>query len=172
MQRLAGLQESNHRRPLPRRGIGTSTLWKIIYCMQCVTTCVVPYCHESYSYVPSSIKHTANIEIRECVKWSLTGGENNGKSLTRQAQKVVVVAYGRRSFTRGSSCKALIEKVLVVWIGGRLWEVVAYERCSHIEPRLYLDSHSDFISAPHHLCVKSLIQDLIIPLFSTEQKHL
>ena len=35
MQRLSGrLQESNHRAPLPRRGLGTSTLWKIIYCTQ------------------------------------------------------------------------------------------------------------------------------------------
>ena len=28
------VQESNHIGPLPRRGPGTSTLWKIIYCMQ------------------------------------------------------------------------------------------------------------------------------------------
>ena len=28
------LQESNHRGPLPRRSLGTSTLWKIIYCLQ------------------------------------------------------------------------------------------------------------------------------------------
>ena len=28
------LQESNHWGPLPRRGAGTSTLWKVIYCMQ------------------------------------------------------------------------------------------------------------------------------------------
>ena len=28
------LQESNHRRPLPRRGTRTSVLWKMIYCMQ------------------------------------------------------------------------------------------------------------------------------------------
>ena len=43
MQRLSGglqevvtysVQESNHIGPLPRRGPGTSTLWKIIYCMQ------------------------------------------------------------------------------------------------------------------------------------------
>jgi len=35
MQRLSGhLQKSNHRGPLPRRGAGTSTLWKIIYCIQ------------------------------------------------------------------------------------------------------------------------------------------
>ena len=28
------LQESNRRGSLPTRGLGTSTLWKIIYCMQ------------------------------------------------------------------------------------------------------------------------------------------
>ena len=42
--------------------------------------------------------------------------------------KVVLVAYRRWSFTRGSSCEALTGKVLVVWIGVRLWEAVSYER--------------------------------------------
>ena len=50
---------------------------------------------------------------------------------------MVVVAYRRWSFTRGSNCKALTEKVLVFWISGRLWQVVAYERWSHMEVRLY-----------------------------------
>ena len=31
------LQELRHRGPLPRRGLGMSTLWDIIYCMQCLT---------------------------------------------------------------------------------------------------------------------------------------
>ena len=31
---------------------------------------------------------------------------------------------------RGSNCKALTGNILVFWIGGRLWEVVAYERWS------------------------------------------
>ena len=31
------IEESNHLGPLPRRGPGTSTLWKIIYCMQCLS---------------------------------------------------------------------------------------------------------------------------------------
>ena len=35
-------------------------------------------------------------------------------------------------FTRGSNCEALTRKLLVFWIGGCLWEVVAYERWSHI----------------------------------------
>ena len=50
---------------------------------------------------------------------------------------MVAVAYFKRwSFTRGCNCKALIEKVLVFLIGGRLWEVVAYERFSLMEGRL------------------------------------
>ena len=53
-----------------------------------------------------------------------------------QAQKVVAVGYRRWWFTRGSKCKVLTGKILVFWIGGRLWEVVAYERWSHTEVRL------------------------------------
>ena len=53
---------------------------------------------------------------------------------------MVAVAYRGWSFARGPNCKALTGKILVFWIGGRLWEVVAYERrgrtwmfdCSHI----------------------------------------
>ena len=50
-----------------------------------------------------------------------------------QAQKVVAVTYRRCLFTRGSNCEALTGKILVFWIGGCLWEVVAYERRSHME---------------------------------------
>ena len=63
--------------------------------------------------------------------------KNRRKSLNFQAQKVVAVAYRRWSFTRGSNCKVLTGKVLVFWIGGRLWEVVANERWLHMEVRLY-----------------------------------
>ena len=52
---------------------------------------------------------------------------------------MVAVAYGRWSFTRGSNCEALTRKNLVFWIGGRLLEVVAYERWPHMEIRLYTD---------------------------------
>ena len=38
---------------------------------------------------------------------------------------MVAVAYRRWSFTRGTNRKALSGKILVFWIGGRLWEVVA-----------------------------------------------
>ena len=56
--------------------------------------------------------------------------------INHQAQKVVAVAYRRWSFTRGSNCKALTGKVLLVWIGGCLCKVVAYERRLHMEVRL------------------------------------
>ena len=39
---------------------------------------------------------------------------------------MVAVAYRRWSFTRGSNCKVLTGKILMLWIGGRLREVVAY----------------------------------------------
>ena len=52
---------------------------------------------------------------------------------------MVAVAYGRWSFTRGSNCEVLTRKNLVFWIGGRLLEVVAYERWPHMEIRLYTD---------------------------------
>ena len=40
---------------------------------------------------------------------------------------MVTVAYRRWSFTRDSNCKSLTGKILVLWFGGRLLEVVAYE---------------------------------------------
>ena len=43
-----------------------------------------------------------------------------------QAQKVVAVAYRRSSFARGSSCRALTEKILVFWIGSCLRELVVH----------------------------------------------
>ena len=57
-------------------------------------------------------------------------------------QKVVVVAYKRWLFTRGSNYSALTGKNVVFQIGGRLWEVVAYERWSHMEVQLCLWLHS------------------------------
>ena len=51
---------------------------------------------------------------------------------------MVAVAYRRLSFTRGSNYKALTRKMLGFWVGGRLLEVVAYERWLHMEARLYI----------------------------------
>ena len=39
---------------------------------------------------------------------------------------MVAVAYRRWSFARGSNYKALTGKILVFWMSGRLWEVVAH----------------------------------------------
>ena len=64
--------------------------------------------------------------------------KNSRKSLNFQAQKVVAVAYRRWSFTIGSNCKALTGKISVLRIGGPLWEVVAYEKWSYMEVRLYM----------------------------------
>ena len=55
------LQELNHRESLPRRGPDTSTLWKIISL-------------GATSKLGCNMVHTAKIEIRKCVKWSLTRG--------------------------------------------------------------------------------------------------
>ena len=43
------------------------------------------------------------------------------KIINRQAQKVATVTV-----TRGSYCRTLSGKILVFWIGGHLWEVIAY----------------------------------------------
>ena len=45
-------------------------------------------------------------------------------------QKVIAVTYGRWSFMRGSDCRHLTGKSLVLLIGGRLWEVVTFQRWS------------------------------------------
>ena len=43
------------------------------------------------------------------------------KIIKLSAQQVVGVAYRRWSFTRGSNCKDLTGKILVFWIGARLY---------------------------------------------------
>ena len=50
---------------------------------------------------------------------------------------MVAVAYRGWSFTRVTNSKALTGKILVFMIGGRLWEVKAYERWAHMDVRLY-----------------------------------
>ena len=46
------------------------------------------------------------------------------ENFNHKAQKLVVVAYKRWSFTRGSNCKASTGKIVVFWTGNCLWEVV------------------------------------------------
>ena len=36
-----------------------------------------------------------------------------------------------------SNCKASTGKILLFWVGGRLWEMLAYKRWSHVEVQLY-----------------------------------
>ena len=123
MQRLTGrLQKSNHRGSFLKRGLGTSTLWMIIYCVQFLSyaMCKFRLLIKYMSYIPSSMVHTANIKKRS---GRLQEVKNNGKSLNFQAQKAVMVAYRRWSFTRGSDCNALSLSGLVV----------PYGRWSHIQ---------------------------------------
>ena len=116
MQRLSGrLQESNLTGPLTRRGPGTSTLWKIIHCMQCLSYDMCS-CHQCSLYILSSIVHTANIGIRQCVKV-----KNNRKSSTVRPKS------GRGRIQEVPTLRLWLAK-MVYWIGGRLWEVVTYER--------------------------------------------
>ena len=65
------------------------------------------------------------MEIRPCVKWSLTGGLKT-KIVMPSPQKVVAVTYLRWSFTRGSNYWDITWENLVFWIGDRLQEVVAH----------------------------------------------
>ena len=94
--------------------------------------------------------------MTECVKWSLTRGEKQWKIINHRAQKVVAVtvAYRRWSFTGGSNCNALTGKILVFWIGGRLWEMVAYERWSHMAGQLYNINPENF-----YLCLPNSCSD-------------
>ena len=55
---------------------------------------------------------------------------------TLLAKKVVAFAYGRWSFTRGFGIRLCL-RTFDVLEGGLLWEMVAYERWSHAEVRLY-----------------------------------
>ena len=60
-------------------------------------------------------------------------------------------------FTGGSNCKALTGKILVFWMGGRLREVVAYER------RRFDCTKSFFHDSPQHK-VPELLYPLLLPL--------
>ena len=51
---------------------------------------------------------------------------------------MAAVAYERCSLTRGSNFKGLSGKIFCV-LDNCLWEVVAYERWSHMEVGLYFE---------------------------------
>ena len=81
---------------------------------------------KSSSYILSSIVHATNIEIRQCVMWSLTRSSKQWKIINHQPPKMVAIAYRNWSFTRGSNCKVL---------NGKNWGVL--DRWSHMEDGLY-----------------------------------
>ena len=115
---------------LPRRGPGTSTLWKVILCMQ-VRICVVPFCHLSSSYM---LNNKANIardqRMRQVVAYKRL--EKNGKSLTVRPKK------WSRSLTGDG--RLLEVPTVRLWLA-KFWcfgLAIAYERWSHVEVRLYL----------------------------------
>ena len=82
----------------------------------------------SLMFLVYSTKHSAHSQNRD-QRMRQVVAYKQWKIINRQAQKVVAaVAYMRQSFARGSNCKALTVKILVFWIGGRLWEAVTYER--------------------------------------------
>ena len=62
---------------------------------------------------------------------------------------MVAVAYRGWSFTRVTNSKALTGKILVFMIGGRLWEVKAYERWAHMDVRLLLVVFANSVNFVH-----------------------
>ena len=87
-----------------------------------------------------SKEHSAHSENRdgECVKRSLTRGLKQWKLLTVRPKKWSRSLTEGGRLLEGYNCKTSTGKIWVFWIGGRLWEVVARERWSHMEVRLYL----------------------------------
>ena len=73
----------------------------------------------SLKFFVYSKSHSAHSENRDQRMRQLVAykGLKTMENINRQAPKMVLVAYGRWLFTRGSNCKALT----VFSIGGRLW---------------------------------------------------
>ena len=61
--------------------------------------------------------------MREVIVYTRLKTVDNHKN--DSPKKRGMIAYRRWSYTRGSKCKALTGKNLVLWIGGRLWQVFA-----------------------------------------------
>ena len=84
--------------------------------------------------------HTLHrFEIHSALELSCTSSRGYSLTIRTKRRRGCLLEM---SFTRGSYYRGLRAKSLVFWIGGRLWEVVAYERCSHMEVRLYLLSEN------------------------------
>ena len=65
------------------------------------------------------------------VVWNMCKALANKRLKTME--KVVAVAHKRWLFMRSSNDRAFTGKILVFWISGRLWELAAYKRWSHLE---------------------------------------
>ena len=57
---------------------------------------------------------------------------------------MVAIAYERWSFTRGSNYRAATGKILMFWISGRLWEVIAYELHMEVQGIITLNKLKGF----------------------------
>ena len=78
------LQESNYRRSRPRRGPDTSTLWKIISCMQCLSyaMCSSMLTFEFFAPVPRSLRTWPILYYKtRRKKWMLALTKKNRKFL-------------------------------------------------------------------------------------------
>ena len=84
----------------------------------------------SLKFFVYSKSHSAHSENRDQRMRQLVAykGLKTMENINHQAQKMVLVAYGRWLFTRGSNCKALT--VFFDWRSPM--GVVAYERWSHM----------------------------------------
>ena len=80
-------------------------------------------------YYPISCLLSVSVRLQEIKnkRKFQTFSSKSGRGRLRE-----VVAY------KGSQCNDLAEKLLVFWKSGRRGEVVAYERWSQLEVRLYL----------------------------------
>ena len=77
--------------PLPRRGPGTSTLWKIIYCMQFLSYTMSISMLSLTFFVYSKQQRTQRSQ--KVSSGCLQEVKSNGKSSNFQAKKKVAVAY-------------------------------------------------------------------------------
>ena len=142
------VQESNHMGPLPRRGPGTSTSWKIIYCMQFLSYAMCSSMFNGHS------KFFLTFKVAQRTQWTLRSEnassgrlqevKNNRKSSTIRPQK------WWRSLTGGG--RLLEVPTVRLWrgklwflLGGRMWEMVALEvRLYHYHYFLISYAISDF----------------------------
>ena len=83
-----------------------------------------------FSVYSRILVHTAKIEIRQCLKDHEVVAYKKSKPTEiikpSEPNRIVVVAYRRWSFTRGSNCRAFTRNVLVFWLDGRLRKVVTH----------------------------------------------